>query len=122
MRLDDPVKHRRLIELDKVARRITIEDTLQMEEDHEIELLFHCHEASELEPAEHGFVLRRGETSLCISLPQADQARTEVYRGSLTPMAGWVSRSFDSREPAPTIVWSARLTGPTVLRSEIVII
>jgi hypothetical protein len=122
MRLDDPVKHRRLIELDKVARRVTIEDSLQMEEDHEVELLFHCHEASALESAEHGFIIRRGEASIRISLPQADQARTEVYRGSLTPMAGWVSRSFDSREPAPTIVWSARLTGNTVLRTEILII
>ena len=120
-RLDDPVKHRRLIELDKAARRVRIEDTLQMDEDHEVELFFHCHERCELEPLEHGFVIRRGEQSITLSLPQADKARIELHRGSLSPMLGWVSRSFERREPAPTIVWQARLAGPTVLRTEIAI-
>ena len=119
VRLDDPVKHRRLIELDKAARRVRIEDTLQMEEDHEIELFFHCHELCQVQPIDHGFVIRRGEQSITLSLPQADKARIELYRGSLSPMAGWVSRSFDIREPASTIAWQARLTGPTVLRTEI---
>jgi hypothetical protein len=36
-------------------------------------------------------------------------------------MAGWVSRSFDRREAAATIVWQARLTGSSVLRTQIVI-
>jgi hypothetical protein len=30
-----------------------------------------------------------------------------------------VARGFDHRVPAATIVWQARLTGPTVLRSEL---
>jgi hypothetical protein len=120
-RLGDPVKHRRLIELDKVARRLVIEDTLQMTEDHEVELFFHCHEASVLEAAEKGFVIRRGERSISLLLPQVDQARTVVHRGSVAPIAGWVSRSFDSREPADTIVWAAQLTGPVLLRTEICI-
>jgi hypothetical protein len=120
-RLGDPVKHRRLIELDKVARRLVIEDTLEMSEDHEVELFFHCHEASALEAAANGFVIRRGERSISLLLPQADQARTVVHRGSVSPIAGWVSRSFDSREPADTIVWAARLTGPVLLRTEIMV-
>jgi hypothetical protein len=118
-RLDDPVKHRRLIELDKAARRVVIEDTLQMHEDHEVELFFHCHEESRLEPIENGFAIWRGDRSISLLLPQADKARTELYRGSLTPMSGWVSRAFDCREPAHTIVWQARLTGHTVLRTAI---
>jgi hypothetical protein len=36
-------------------------------------------------------------------------------------MLGWVSRSFDTRVPASTIVWRARLTGRAVLRTELVI-
>jgi Heparinase II/III-like protein/Heparinase II/III N-terminus len=118
-RLDDPVKHRRLIQLDKAARRIVVEDRLEMAEDHEVELFFHCHEESTLEPLENGYVVRRGSGALRISLPQADGATVRVYCGSLAPMSGWVSRAFDSRAPAPTIVWSARLTGPTLLRSEL---
>jgi hypothetical protein len=118
-RLGDPVKHRRLIELDKAARRVAIEDTLQMAEDHEVELFFHCHEASRLEPVENGFVVHRDDASIRLALPQAAEACTLVYCGSLTPMAGWVSRGFDRREPAPSIVWATRLTGGAVLRTEI---
>ncbi|MBV8031884.1 MAG: alginate lyase family protein, partial [Betaproteobacteria bacterium] len=52
MRLPDPVKHRRLIELDKRERRIVVEDTLEMAEEHEVELLFHCSERCAVERAE----------------------------------------------------------------------
>ena len=120
-RLADPVKHRRRIELDKAARRIVIEDALEMAEDHEVELFFHCHEESRVIPAAEGFVVRRGEVALRLTLPQAPGAKVEVYRGSLAPMSGWVSRSFDCREPAPTIAWRARLTGRSVLRTEILV-
>jgi hypothetical protein len=122
LRLGDPVKHRRLIELDKSSRRVLIEDTLDMAEDHEVELFFQCHEGCELSEAKDGFSIAREDTSISLVLPQAENARTQVYRGSLAPMSGWVSRSFDSRTPAPTIVWMARLTGRSVLRSEIVVL
>src|SRR4029453_8321099 len=110
-----------LIELDKAARRIVIEDTLEMAEDHEVELFLHCHELSEVVPEGNAFVVRRGNASLRITLPQAHEGRMQLYRGSLAPMCGWVSRSFDTRAPAPTIAWSARLSGRTVLRSEILV-
>jgi hypothetical protein len=120
-RLEDPVKHRRLIELDKAARRVVLEDTLDMAEDHEVELFFHCHESCSLHETENGFLIRRAQASIRLVLPQADNARTQVYRGSLAPLSGWVSRSFDSRTATSTIVWQARLTGRAVLRSEILL-
>jgi len=118
-RLDDPVRHRRLIGLDKAARRIVVEDHLEMGEDHEVELFFHCHEESTLVPTGWGYLVRRENCALRIALPQAGGARVQVYRGSLAPMSGWVSRAFDRRAPAPTIAWSARLSGHAVLRTEI---
>ena len=121
LRLADPVRHRRSIELHKRTRRIVIEDTLEMAEDHEVELFFHCHEASLVLAQDGGFIVRRGGTSLQIHLPKVASARTHCYRGSLAPLAGWVSRSFDCRAPAPTIAWAARLTGRTLLRTEIVL-
>jgi hypothetical protein len=36
-------------------------------------------------------------------------------------MLGWRSRAFDVRIPAPTIVWQARLSGTSRLRTEIVV-
>jgi hypothetical protein len=121
LRLDDPVKHRRLIQLDKLARRVVVEDTLEMEEDHEVELLFHCHEGCRVEAVAEGFVIAHKERSARLRLPQAERARTLLYRGSLAPMAGWVLRGFDNRVPAATIVWQARLLGRSVLRSELLL-
>ena len=68
-----------------------------------------------------GVRIVRDGRSLRLTLPQADQARTRIYCGSLAPMAGWISRTYDSRLPAPTVVWQARLIGRSVLRSEILV-
>jgi hypothetical protein len=119
LHLDDPVKHRRLIELDKAARRIVVEDTLEAEGEHEVELFFHCHEACRVSPAGEGFLISHGERSLRLVLPRAQQARSLVYHGSLAPVAGGVARGFDGRAPATTLVWQGRVSGRGVLRSEL---
>jgi hypothetical protein len=120
-RLDDPVKHRRLIELDKPARRVAIEDTLEMAEDHQVELFFHCSERCKVEEIPGGFLVSQEGGCATLLLPHHDNASVEVYRGSAAPLAGWVSRGFDVRHPASTIAWRARITGNVVLRSEILI-
>jgi hypothetical protein len=122
MRLPDPVKHRRLIELDKKARRVVVEDTLEMEEEHEIELFFHFNEHCEVEQGAGGeYVASREGTCLRIALPQGENSEVALHRGSVAPIAGWVSRAFDTRHPAPTLLWRARLTGGAVLRTELVL-
>jgi hypothetical protein len=121
MRLPDPVKHRRLIELDKPARRILVEDTLEMEDEHDVELLFHCAEHCDVHPAADGFVLSQKNIIVEMKLPKTANSTSQVYRGSVAPIFGWVSRGFDSRQPAPTIVWRARLTGRAVLRTEMAV-
>ena len=63
MRLPDPVKHRRLVELHKGARRLAIEDTLEMEEAHDVELFFHFHEDCRVEPAGEDLVVTREGSS-----------------------------------------------------------
>jgi hypothetical protein len=119
MRLDDPVKHRRLIELDKRARRLVVEDTLEMEEEHEVELFFHCSELCSVERVGGAFLVSQKRASMTLRLPQREGASAHLYQGSVAPILGWVSRAFDKRTPAPTIAWRARLAGTTVLRTEI---
>jgi hypothetical protein len=121
MKLGDPVKHRRLIELDKRSRKIVVEDTLEMEEDHEVELFFHCGEHCTVDQVEGGYVLSQKSLSLKILLPSVKNATSQLLVGSLSPFAGWVSRALDVREPAPTIVWRARLAGRTILRTELAV-
>jgi hypothetical protein len=119
LRLADPVLHRRRIALDKAAGRVRIEDILEMSAQHEIELFFHCDERCRVEPTADGYALGRDAKTLTLRLPRAPGAASRVYCGSVAPPCGWVSRGFDRKQPAPTIVWRARLAGPALLRTEI---
>jgi hypothetical protein len=116
-RLEDPVKHRRLIELDKLARRLLIEDSLEMGEEHEVELFFHCAEDCRVDAVADGYLIERDGITLRLTLPANGTA--ELYRGSLSPLLGWVSRGFDRRQPTGTIVWRAKLAAPALLRTAI---
>ena len=121
LRLDDPVKHRRLIQLHKKARQVVIEDTLEMGEEHEVELFFHCAEHCRVDAVPGGYVVSQDAVSIRILLPAIDGAAAAVQHGSLAPILGWVSRAFDRREPTTTIVWRARLAGPVRLRTEMTV-
>jgi heparinase II/III-like protein len=120
MGLADPVMHRRRIVLDKAARRVAIEDTLRMAEEHDIELFFHCCERCRVDPLPAGYALRQEARTLVITLPHLKGGSSCVYHGSSAPISGWVSRRFDDKQPSPTIAWHARLKGEVVLRSEII--
>ena len=118
-RLADPVVHRRRITLEKHRRQVTVEDSLEMAGEHEVELFLHCSEHCEVDTLPEGFRIRQGVRSLYLSLPQVEGAATRVYCGSIAPIFGWVSRSYDRKQPAPTIRWHGRLAGACVLRTEI---
>jgi hypothetical protein len=118
--LADPVLHRRRISLEKRSRQIAIEDTLEMSETHTIELFFHCAEQCRVESTPAGYRLSRAGRTILFKFPQAAGASVKVYCGSVAPIFGWISRRFDAKSPAPTLVWRARLTGKVVLRSEVV--
>jgi hypothetical protein len=108
--LADPVMHRRRIELDKRARRILVEDTLEMRGGHEVEIFFHCHEDCRVRDDGNAIVLSRGGKALTLLLPEG---------GEVLVMNDWVSRAFDRKQHAPTIAWRARLSGAQQLRTHI---
>lgn len=117
--LPDPVRHKRRIVLDKEARRIVVEDTLEMLGEHAIELFFHASEDCRIEAEGKALRLSRPEGALVIHLPEHTGATTRIHVGEVDPPLGWVSRRFDVREAAPTIAWRARMTGRSVLRTTI---
>jgi len=118
-RLADPVVHRRQIALDKVARRIVIDDVLQMSGAHDVELFFHCSPDCRVENGREGYVVHHGEQKVLLQLPQAVPGSVSVCRGETDPICGWTSPRFDVRVPSYTIVWRARLAGAAVLRTVI---
>ncbi|HYL87276.1 MAG TPA: alginate lyase family protein [Burkholderiales bacterium] len=117
MRLADPVKHRRLLELDKAARRLLVEDSLEIGEEHEVELFFHCAEQCRVDAVAGGYLVERDGIALRLTLPP--EGTSELHKGSLAPVLGWVSRGFDRRQPAATIAWRAKLSAPALLRTTI---
>ena len=118
-RLPDPVTHRRRITLDKAARRVCIEDILEARGVHEAELFFHCSERCRVTPIPAGYALSQGSCTLMLQLPRMEGAVSRLYFGSDSPVAGWVSRRFDHKQPAHTIAWRHRFTGRLALRTEI---
>jgi hypothetical protein len=118
-RLADPVLHRRRITADKAGRRILIRDRLEMKGTHLVEIFFHLSERCSLAPVEGGYRIVQGATSIVLRLPQAAGARAAVHYGSSAPVSGWVSRAFDEKRPAWTIVWRGELCATAELHSEI---
>ena len=119
-RLADPVRHRRLVELDKRARRLVIEDSLSMDDEHDVELLFHWAEDCRVDAVEGGYLAERDGIVLKLTLPP--DGEVQIYRGSLAPLCGWISRGFDRRAPTNSLVWRAKLSAPALLRTEIVVV
>jgi hypothetical protein len=119
VRLADPVIHHRRIMLHKAARRIVVEDMLCMHGPHEVELNFHCSERCSVEALEGGYLLCQEGSRVAVRLPSLPGSEAALYTGSESPIRGWVSRSFDVKTPAPTLVWRARLTGDALLTTQL---
>jgi hypothetical protein len=119
MALEDPVMHRRRLVFDKRSRTLAIEDYLEMDGGHEVEIFFHCAEGSRVAPIAGGVSIEREGRKLHLRWPETAAGEGEVLEGSIAPIAGWVSRRFDVKQPAPTIVWRARLAGDCILRTEV---
>jgi heparinase II/III-like protein len=120
--LADPVLHKRSILFDKVRRAFVIDDTLEMKGEHEVELFFHCHEACKVTSWESGMRLERGSDAVEITWPRNAGGSAHVLAASEDPIGGWVSRAFDRKHAAPTLVWKGRLSGRTVLRTILAVV
>ena len=121
MRLGDPVLHRRRITLDKPARRFRIEDVLEAAA---ANTNWSCSSiaASSVAciPIPQGYyALSQGPWRLILRLPRMQGAICRLYCGSDSPVAGWVSRQFDHKQPTQTIAWRYRFVGRLALNTEI---
>jgi hypothetical protein len=90
-----------------------------MRGEHRVELFFHCAERSVVTPIAGGVAVSRDGRTLHIRWPGLAGGEAAVLEGSEEPRAGWVSRRFDEKVPAPTLVWSGAFSGDTVLRTVI---
>ena len=100
-RLDDPVLHRRTVELDKKGGRLNIKDYIEAKSSHEICQYFHLAPECEItELKKNHWRIKNGPAA--IELVIDEQFMCEVVKGGDEPICGWASCSYGSKVPTNT--------------------
>lgn len=114
LRLEDPVRHRRRIELDKRKLRIQVRDVLECRGEHFVELHWHLAESCAARVSGDAVEVVCAGVRMRIECP-GELGAPEVVVGRSDPPLGWISRRFDEKTSSPAIVCRGRITGSTTL-------
>ncbi|GAB3443564.1 alginate lyase family protein [Phycicoccus ginsengisoli] len=116
-RLDRALRHDRRVELDTVARVVTVRDTVTSSRPHTVRLAWHL--GPEVEVALDGPVAElswhgpSGAGTAWLRVP--DALAWAAHRGGTDPVRGWYSPRFGTRVPTSTLVGSGYVDGELVL-------
>ncbi|MES2159786.1 MAG: alginate lyase family protein [Pseudomonadota bacterium] len=116
-RLADPVIHRRRIEFDTIKHVIVVKDTLQCRSEHSIALHWHFAEGCRVAAADGGVLVLGQRQGLRMRCDWGDGPA--LLRGAQAPIAGWISRRFDEKQPTTTVIWRGKVTGTTEIVTEL---
>jgi hypothetical protein len=116
-RLADPVTHRRELLLDHTTSAVTVVDELFCRASHTVEMFWHFAEACEVTLDGTRATACKDGAKLSLEVPQG--MRCEVVRGRESAPLGWVSRRFDQRVPAATLLVQGVARGNTRLTTRI---
>jgi hypothetical protein len=120
--LRDPVVHRRRIEVDHAGGLIIVIDTLECAGEHAAQVCWQFAEDLRVD-VEAGEVTVRDTNGPVLRMRMPGAALVpRLLIGSTDPMAGWVSRRFGVKAPAPSIRWAGTLRATTQWRTEIQIL
>jgi hypothetical protein len=109
-RLNDPVIHRRRMEMDGLNRILTIRDEVVARKEHKMSVYFHLSENCSISDVRtNQFRISVGDGEVTLDLDS--RLRVETLRGSENPIAGWVSRGYHRKVPGITIVAEALCQG-----------
>jgi hypothetical protein len=120
MRLRDPVMHGRIIRFDSKRNTVHIEDTLECFGEHEVAL--HWHFAEECRAENIGQTLHITKRSMGLLMSCGFGNGPQLYCASTAPIAGWISRTFDSKAGITTAVWRGTIRGTTTIVTEIALL
>ena len=102
-RLVDGVIHRRTVHLDHNTFSIRVCDEIKAGAEHEISLQFQLSELCSIESLENSSChveFSGHKAEICFD----DRLELDIYEGSESPMAGWVSRGYHRKLAAPMVV------------------
>ena len=120
-RLADPVLHRRRIRFDKERRVFHLEDAIECDGAHLVELFWHFSERCRVRVS--GTEISAEQDGIRVSLEMMDSGwEIGVRSGEESPPCGWISRSFNVKEPTTTVVCHRRIDGGASFRTEIKVV
>lgn len=118
-RLSDPVIHRRKLQYINKINEMHIKDTLECAGSHIIERMWHFSEECEVVLDGRMLLVKNGENSMTVKLATAADISINMYKGSESPIFGWISRHFDGKMPITTVVERMSISGTTILTADI---
>lgn len=120
MRLRDPVMHRRIIRFDSKRNALKVEDTLECFGEHEVALHWHFAEGCHAETV--GQALDVTERDKGLHMTCHFGKGPQLHCASTAPIAGWISRSFDSKDGITTAAWRGTIRGTSTIVTEITLL
>jgi hypothetical protein len=116
-RLSDPVRHVRTINLNKPQREMSIVDMLNCKERHQVETYWHFSENCEVKVV--GSTIYVKQEGKSIQVVFEDNAKLLKYEASLSPLSGWISRSFDKKVPCTTVIAAYEINGTSLIKTDL---
>jgi hypothetical protein len=102
-RQSDAVIHRRCLDINKELAIITIEDRIEAKNNHLVTQCFHFSPDCQIQIVEpNEWRINNGDTAIRLIVDQ--RLDCQVLKGSVNPIAGWSSRSYDRKTPAETLL------------------
>lgn len=118
-KLKASVSHERNVFLNKVNYEFVVTDKVKCFESHIVEQFWHLSEHCEIEKVDDNyFIISNGEQKVSINIDEAFKVRVE--KGNENIPLGWVSRSFDSKIPAFTLIGSTLISADKEFTTSIV--
>ena len=117
-RLEDPVIHRREIQVDTRRQVIEVTDILRCEGAHRVRRSWHFAETCQVERNGAGLKVTSGQSQVWFE-PREIPDEVQIHRGGSAEQGGWVSRRFGRKEPGTTVHWYTPIMGHAVLRTRI---
>ena len=118
-RLNDPVLVRRAIVLNKETPLIAVTDSIDCRQAHLVEQFWHFAEDCEVSCKGARIKVKKQGVTVILTNRSQDQPLVTGVRGQAEPPLGWVSRSFDRKIPATTVVWAFQISGEETFVTDI---
>ena len=118
-RLSDPVIHRRDIYLDKTRDNISIKDIFNCKQLHIIERCWHFSEQCTVSIDGHSIFAENNGIRIRLTSSKLQEVEVIERWGTESPPGGWISRSFDKKYQATSVIWRTQIHGDSLLETEI---